>query len=694
MPGFSKKHHVRAVFRTATLLCLVIGYGTYNLVSPSSKTNLLQEYHLSKTTSNQLENVVSANHRRLSEDNSDTNMNRQLSRAKSNKFKDILPENYRYSSIPEESTDTKRILEDDCKKLGPGLLTIHILGVLYLFLGIAIVCDEFFVPALEEMAGENHLNLSMDVAGATLMAAGGSAPELFTSMKGVFNESEIGFGTIVGSAVFNVLFVIAFCCLLSKDVLQLTWWPLLRDSAYYVMSLCILALFVGVITPGVIEWWEALVLFLLYFGYVILMKYNQALYKLLAGKEEESVDTNEDHASYTHCGTWGGGTFRSGIIALIRNPDQWLVSAGMGMVSQMVGDVDDAFKEIDKNGDGYVDKNELAALFQHLDCSLQEEATESAFAELDLDSDGKITQQEFASFYLHSEGQLRKRLLTVFQFFDTDKSNSIDSGELKNLLTRIEPSTSQSGIDEAMKALSVSDQDEITFDQFFNWFTKSDLFGKTCDFAADEMNGIFSSLKPPSRGTFFQYLSYIIYLPLLITLTFTIPDVRVSGFGRWCYFSFILSIAWIGVYSSLMVGWTQKIGATVGIPDFIMGLTFIAAGTSVPDLLSSVIVARRGEGDMAVSSSIGSNIFDILVGLPVPWLAYIVWPNAATKITIAAEGIEISLLILLGMVVAVILTIHCNKWKLTNLVGYAMLLLYLAFLVQAVALRWPFDESC
>jgi len=51
-----------------------------------------------------------------------------------------------------------------------------------------------------------------------------------------------------------------------------------------------------------------------------------------------------------------------------------------------------------------------------------------------------------------------------------------------------------------------------------------------------------------------------------------------------------------------------------------MGITFIAAGTSIPDLITSVIVARQGHGDMAVSSSIGSNIFDILVGLPLPWI--------------------------------------------------------------------------
>lgn len=46
----------------------------------------------------------------------------------------------------------------------------------------------------------------------------------------------------------------------------------------------------------------------------------------------------------------------------------------------------------------------------------------------------------------------------------------------------------------------------------------------------------------------------------------------------------------------------------------IIGLTILAAGTSIPDLITSVIVARKGLGDMAVSSSVGSNIFDVCVG--------------------------------------------------------------------------------
>merc|ERR1719385_702644 len=71
-----------------------------------------------------------------------------------------------------------------------------------------------------------------------------------------------------------------------------------------------------------------------------------------------------------------------------------------------------------------------------------------------------------------------------------------------------------------------------------------------------------------------------------------------------------------------MVDCATRTGDTFSIPTVVMGLTFVAAGTSVPDLLSSVIVAKQGQGDMAVSSSIGSNIFDILIGLPGPWLFY------------------------------------------------------------------------
>eukprot|EP00959_Pyramimonas_sp_CCMP1952_P044146 922770-Pyramimonas_sp.AAC.1 len=56
-----------------------------------------------------------------------------------------------------------------------------------------------------------------------------------------------------------------------------------------------------------------------------------------------------------------------------------------------------------------------------------------------------------------------------------------------------------------------------------------------------------------------------------------------------------------------------------------MSVLVLAAGTSIPDMFGSLAVAREGQGDMAVSNAIGSNVFDILLGLGLPWFIMILW---------------------------------------------------------------------
>lgn len=121
-----------------------------------------------------------------------------------------------------------------------GFWILHLLCSLYMFAALAIVCDDYFVPALERLSEE--LSLSEDVAGATFMAAGSSAPELFTSVIGVFvAKSDIGIGTIVGSAVFNILVIIGACGLFVEGDIPLSWWPLFRDSMFYLVTIvCLL----------------------------------------------------------------------------------------------------------------------------------------------------------------------------------------------------------------------------------------------------------------------------------------------------------------------------------------------------------------------------------------------------------------------------------------------------------------------
>ena len=211
---------------------------------------------------------------------------------------------------------------------------------------------------------------------------------------------------------------------------------------------------------------------------------------------------------------------------------------------------------------------------------------------------------------------------------------------MRELLKTLEPKVTETDVDDAIKAMyKTGSTEEITYEEFADWYVHSIIYTRQQTLIEkkieEEAQGVCEALTPPRGEGVCAWLKYLLVLPLVAALTLTIPDVRRPGYGRWCYLSFILSIVWIGIFSYFMVDWAEILGNTIGVPSVVMGYTVLAAGTSVPDLLSSVIVARMGEGDMAVSSSIGSNIFDILVGLPLPWLIFTLWPTTPNVVTVS-----------------------------------------------------------
>ena len=194
-------------------------------------------------------------------------------RSRTNTFASEFHHRTLLNSSDTKSDNNGQYPEDEftLKQKRQGAVVLHIVGMCYMFLALAIACDEFFVPALAVITMK--LNISEDVAGATFMAAGGSAPELFTSFIGMFADpnSNVGIGTIVGSAVFNVLFVIGMCAVFSRGVLKLTWWPLFRDCLFYSIAVLLLIWF---FSDSLIRWWESLILLLAYGSYVTFMKFN------------------------------------------------------------------------------------------------------------------------------------------------------------------------------------------------------------------------------------------------------------------------------------------------------------------------------------------------------------------------------------------------------------------------------------
>jgi K+-dependent Na+/Ca+ exchanger-like protein len=445
----------------------------------------------------------------------------------------------------------------DCEARQSGAILLHILGVLYMFFGLAISVDEYFVPALDVITAK--LDISKDITGATFMAAGGSVPELFASFIGVFiaPDSNVGIGTIVGSAVFNVLFVVGFAALFSKDVLKLTWWPLFRDVMFYAAGLIFLSIFFA---DSQIELWEAFFLLAIYICYCTFMKFNE---RTEAWVKHVSIEQMRRQHEYYRRPI----NFRAGALhVLLRDVDP----LGRGPAA----DQENRFKRVAQ-------------------MVLQEQAAERRARE----------------YGVHGH-----------------------------------------------------------------------------DLEQDDVEPITLAFPKGTR----QRISYVFLFPLNALLHLTIPDVnKDTGYGR-RYFAltFTLSLVWIALFSYLMVWWATAVGDALGIPTQLMGVTFLAAGTSIPDLLSSVIVARQGLGDMAVSSSIGSNIFDITVGLPLPWILGSLALYEGGPVKVVADGLLLNILTLFLMLTAVVVIIAAQGWKLTQVLGYSMIFLYCAFIAEVLLLEY------
>merc|ERR1719447_1988013 len=75
--------------------------------------------------------------------------------------------------------------------------------------------------------------------------------------------------------------------------------------------------------------------------------------------------------------------------------------------------------------------------------------------------------------------------------------------------------------------------------------------------------------------------------------------------------AFSVVMVWLGILNFICVDAAEKIGNCLEINDDVMGLTLLAIGSSLPDCFSSILAAKKGKGEMAVSNAMGSNVFDL-----------------------------------------------------------------------------------
>ncbi|TRY88811.1 hypothetical protein DNTS_015024 [Danionella cerebrum] len=526
-----------------------------------------------------------------------------------------------------------------------GAILLHVFCAVYMFYALAIVCDVYFVPSLEKIC--ENLHLSEDVAGATFMAAGSSAPELFTSLIGVFiTKGDLGVGTIVGSAVFNIL------------TITLTWWPLFRDSIFYILS--VLALILIIYDEKVI-WWETIILISMYGVYILIMKFNSQIWgwveqrfgipgqPCLVSSLRRDVSVGEGS---THCDT-----------------SMILLKKG-----QNVGVQDSPVVMVD----------ELMSLHPH-----QFSFSEASLRVMITPHFSPRTRLSMAGRMLITE---RQRLIRNRSPGDSSGSGAGDNlgqdgggmepvpwglengGALESETQPLEETKQRNKLGDFGQGADIEDAQpkEVEEDEEEEEAEEEPSIVSTSDSDNDESSFFFFS----TDGCWEQ-VKWAFSWPLGCLLYYTVPNCVLPRWERWFMVTFVASTLWIAVFSYLMVWMVTIISFTLDIPDVIMGITFLAAGTSVPDCMASLIVARQGMGDMAVSNSIGSNIFDILLGLGFPW---------ALRTLVVDYGSTVSLkwFSLLVLVSVQVLSVHLNHWRLDRRLGLGLMFLYSIFLLCSI----------
>ena len=143
---------------------------------------------------------------------------------------------------------------------------------------------------------------------------------------------------------------------------------------------------------------------------------------------------------------------------------------------------------------------------------------------------------------------------------------------------------------------------------------------------------------------FLTFIAYTLYLARK-GVAQNVEVVKLENMSYWKASGLmLLGLACLVLGSNLFVDGATEVARSLGIPDAVIGLTIVALGTSLPELATSVVAARKGQSAIAIGNVIGSNVFNILMILGITGLVLPMDIHSITSIDLAVLLGSITLL--------------------------------------------------
>ncbi len=169
-------------------------------------------------------------------------------------------------------------------------------------------------------------------------------------------------------------------------------------------------------------------------------------------------------------------------------------------------------------------------------------------------------------------------------------------------------------------------------------------------------------------------IGYLVWTVAAALKSKTKDEEQKEPFKWWkCALFIVLGIAAIVFGGNIVVDNASALGRAAGMSETLVGLTICAIGTSLPELVTSIAAARKGETDMAIGNVIGSNIMNVLMILGISGVItpIVIEPSALTE-TLIDCGIYIA--------VCLLAYVFClTSKKITRIEGGTLLAIYVGY---------------
>ncbi|XP_046544010.1 mitochondrial sodium/calcium exchanger protein-like isoform X2 [Haliotis rubra] len=548
--------------------------------------------------------------------------------------------------------------------LVPLALVILFLWWLFLFVGLAVTADDFFCPSLTVIS--RTLRLSHNVAGVTFLAFGNGAPDIFSAIAAIGSakngDAGMAVGALFGAGVFVttvVAGVIAVVC--PFDAMQR---PFLRDVIFY-LAAAFWTFYI--LWKKTITKFEALGFIGLYVFYVLVVVIGRYIYQRGRHRPEDQTVIVPPPTHSEDLGHEDDGSPNSTVSLNAADGTASSPTNPYNIQEELL----QATVSIDTRGRSHWGLSQCLGPVQ-VDW-LRHEANERS---------PLLEHAQVENYTLPKKSSSEGEDNSVFmEFLETVNPIDIENWPDKRFYSK--------GYEifkcpiMLMLKLTIPVVDYSSNDDNHNWnrhlnslhcFT-GPVFGVfATKVAFVKLNGVF-----PLWG-----LVMIIGGVLAVSVFCVTRNTDKPRFhALFAYLGFVVAVVWIYSVANEIVNILQTFGIVFNISNAILGLTFLAWGNSIGDLIADFAMARQGYPRMGISACFGGPLFNILLGIGIPFTIGTFKRGGSYELRLTLVELILAGFLCLSLVSSLII-VPLSGFRMSRPYGIFLFILYGVFITVAM----------